>query len=192
MSFGRKKRRAAATPPPPPVIPGIGPNGSFISGIEPYAGPPPMAQQNTWEGGNFVIPGRGLAMSTDILERFPQLAALFGGGKPQAGTDYREHMQNMQRADDLARNAIRSNMGAQQTPEANWLNQQTAGMSQAQIEALNRQFAAKQAADAQVTWGPGGYPAGTDLNKVFAEFPGGQQPSDPYAQLRKLTQLNGR
>lgn len=94
MSFGRKKRRAAATPPPPPVIPGIGPNGSFISGIEPYAGPPPMAQQNTWEGGNFVIPGRGTAMSNDVLARFPQLASLFSGGPVQMGAEQKGMQQN--------------------------------------------------------------------------------------------------
>jgi hypothetical protein len=62
-----------------------GPN-NFKTGISPYPSNgqfPILPQQNFWQGGNFMMPGVSQPlMQTDLLSRFPQLAAIFGGKDP--------------------------------------------------------------------------------------------------------------
>lgn len=63
-----------------------GASGDFKSGFRPPA--PGIGQQpapNYWQGGNFMMPGQNQpGMSSDILKRFPQLAAIAGGAGPGA------------------------------------------------------------------------------------------------------------
>ena len=70
---------------------GLKSDGTFASGITPYpaGGKFPVAPQaNYWQGGNFHIPGMGSVMESSLLQRFPQLAALFGGQAPQASENF--------------------------------------------------------------------------------------------------------
>lgn len=62
-----------------------GPN-NFKTGIAPYPSNgqfPILPAQNFWSGGDFFMPGvsRPL-MDTNLLDRFPQLASIFGGKDP--------------------------------------------------------------------------------------------------------------
>lgn len=78
-------------PKPAAQPPGIDANGNFVSGITPFPSDgrfPVVPKQNYWQGGNFMVPGMGNLMSNDILERFPQLASLFGGSSPQISPDF--------------------------------------------------------------------------------------------------------
>lgn len=71
--------------------PGIDAAGNFVSGVTPFPSDgkfPVVPKQNYWQGGNFMVPGMGNLMSNDILERFPQLAGLFGGSSPQISPDF--------------------------------------------------------------------------------------------------------
>jgi hypothetical protein len=64
--------------------------GNFVSGFQPYpasGGFPILPQQNYWDKGNFMMPGvSSPLMTTDLLQRFPQLSSLFGGQSPQVQT----------------------------------------------------------------------------------------------------------
>ena len=69
-----------------PMETGLDARGNFISGLTPFPKDgkfPVIPQQNYWDGGNFMVPGMGPLMSTSILDRFPQLAGLFGGKTPE-------------------------------------------------------------------------------------------------------------
>lgn len=64
--------------------------GNFVSGFQPYpasGGFPILPQSNYWENGNFKMPGVSTPlMTTDLLQRFPQLAGIFGGQSPEVQT----------------------------------------------------------------------------------------------------------
>ena len=64
---------------------------NFVSGIQPYPTNgqfPIVAAQNFWDKGNFMMPGiQTPLMASTLLDRFPQLASLFGGQTPNVQTD---------------------------------------------------------------------------------------------------------
>jgi hypothetical protein len=65
------------------------PGAPWRSGIPEYPTSgqfPIIPQQNYWQGGNFMMPGvQNPVMMTSLLQRFPQLAGLFGGQTPAVG-----------------------------------------------------------------------------------------------------------
>lgn len=84
--MGKGAKPSAAT-----TATGLTKDGNFVSGITPFPSDgkfPIIPKQNYWEGGNFMIPGMGAIMSNDVLDRFPQLAGLFGGSSPQISPNF--------------------------------------------------------------------------------------------------------
>lgn len=65
---------------------GGGDTSGFTSGFRPPTpGIPQQPAPNYWQNGNFMMPAQNQpGMQTDILKRFPQLAAIAGGAGPGA------------------------------------------------------------------------------------------------------------